>query len=457
MYDSIDDFDFGHEWDHAEQLAVEAYELYEKGRMEEAVEKLDNAIQVGPEHAEWYFNMALALDGAEQYERAVEYYQRALECSRDDVEILNCLGVDYTRTARYDLALSMFEKAETIDPSFEAIYCNRIITYTEMEKHDKAEQMFYIAQQINPDCPLCFYNIGNSLFTQGCYERALWCWEKCAELEPTHPQIYYRMAQVNWILGYAERATKEFLTEIRRAPGDLEVLMDFGLFLLESGDLEGAREKFNRILEYAPNHAAAYFYRGESLRIQGLIKPAVKSYYQAIEHDSHLVGPRFRIAEILMSGNQIKKAVELLRAECQLNVEDNDVLLAIGWMFLRAEQLTEAGNCFMQIFNDGNVDFRAFQGLAMSLILHGDYESALHCIDQALKIEPVRPELLLAAGWLCLKLDDLENAAVFTDKCNSAHRSQQPFRSRTNQLKRAIWLKKTRRTIQTRIRTLLGR
>lgn len=448
MFDSVDDFDFGHEWDQAEQMATEAHELYEKGRMKEAAEKLNEAIQSGPEHAEWYFNMALALDGLEQYEHAIEYYQRALEYTPKDAEILNCLGVDYTRTARYDQALSMFEQAEAMDSAFEPVYCNRIITYTEMEKYDKAEQMFYMAQQINPDCPLCFYNIGNSLFTQGNYERALWCWEKCAELEPTHPQIHFRLAQANWILGYAEKATEHFLTELRRTPNDVEILLDYGLFLLESGDLEAAREKFNRILEFAPDHAAALFYRGESFRMQGILKPALKSYAKAIEHDPNLIGPRFRMAEIALKQHQSRKCVELLRAEFALKLEDNDVLLAMGWMFLGTGELTDASNCFMQVFNEGCVDYRAFWGLGMSLAIHGDYESALQCIQQALALEPNRPELLLAAGWLSFKLGDLESAAEFACWCTRHHCNRQPMKGRTDRLNRAIrfqtWFQKMR-------------
>lgn len=447
MFDSIDDFDFPHEWDQAEQMAVEACELYEKGRMKEAAEKLSNAIQASPEHAEWYFNMALALDGLEQYEHAIEYYQKALEYTPEDPEILNCLGVDYTRTARYDLALSMFEKAEAIDPYFEPVYCNRIITFTEMEKFDKAEQMFYLAQQINPDCPICFYNIGNSLFTQGKYDRALWCWEKCAELESTHPQIHFRLAQANWILGRAQKATTHFLNELRAAPDNTEVLLDFGLFLLESGDLEGARGKFNRILEFTPEHAQALFYRGESFRMQGTLKPAVKSYNKAIEHDPDLIGPRFRMAEIALKQHQKLRCTELLRAEFALHLEDIDVLLAMGWMFLRTGELTDASNCFMQIFNDGQVDFRAFWGLGMSLSINGDYESALHCIQQAIALKPTCCQLLLAAGWLCFKLDHLDKAQTYVDQCAQYHRNQQPLKAHVDKLKRAIRLKHFCKTI----------
>ena len=442
MLDSQDDFEFTHEWDQAEQMVIEAFELYENGQMTEALEKLDSAIQQGTEHGEWYFNTGLTLDSLEQYEKAIEFYEKALECMPDDIEVINCLGVNYTRTAQYDLALATFERVERLDPAFEPCYCNRIITYTEMEQYDKAEQMFYMAQQINPDCPLCYYNIGNSLFTQSEYDRAIWCWEKCAELEPNHPQIHYRLAQACWISGQGKRAREEFLLELRKNPMNLEILLDFGLFLLESGDLESAREKFNRILEFDETFAPAHFYLGEVFRLQQDFNRASRCYANAIKCDEKLVGPRFRLAEIEFSEGNTIDVIQLLHKEFQLGVGDIDVLLAMGWMFLHAGRLTDASNCFMQALNEAEVSYEAFFGLGMSLAVHEDHEGALECIEQAIALAPNRPELRLCAGWLNYKLQRWNEVEENIGKCRQIHPTQEPYRSRCRQLLRAMRCKK---------------
>ncbi|MFZ9010884.1 MAG: tetratricopeptide repeat protein [Anaerohalosphaeraceae bacterium] len=437
MLDSGNDFDYGSEWDQAEQMATEAYELYEEGQMQRAMEKLNEAIELGPEHAEWYFNMALTLDGLEQYDKAIEYYQRALECTPGDVEILNCMGVNYTRTAQYDLALTVFEQIEKIDPMFEPAYCNRIITYTEMEQHNRAEQMFYMAQQIKPDCPLCYYNIGNSLFTQAEYERALWCWDKCAELAPDHPQIHYRLAQASWVSGKGSRAQKEFLIELRVNPMEMDVLLDFGLFLLESGEMDSAREKFTRALEYDPECAQAHFYLGEVYRTQQIVTKAVRCYLSAMKYDETLIGPRFRLAEVAFTDGNKHQARQMLREEFQLGLEDADVLTVMGWMFLKIGELTDASNCFMQSLNEADVNAEPFFGLGMSLAVHGDYEGAIECMEQAICLEQTRPELRLCAGWIYYKLEKWDQVTECLDKCREICPRQEPYRSRCRQLRRA--------------------
>lgn len=438
MLDSDSDFDYGNEWDQAEQMATEAFELYEDGQMHEAMERLDAAIELGPEHEEWYFNMALTLDGLAEYDRAIEYYQRAHACTPEDIETINCLGVDYTRTAQYDLALSMFEEVGRIDSMFEPAYCNRIITYTEMEQYAKAEQMFYMAQQINPDCPLCYYNIGNSLFTQAEYERALWCWDKCAELAPDHPQIHYRLAQACWVSGKGDRAREEFLIELRENPLEMDVLLDFGLFLLESGELDSAREKFSRALEYDPACAQAHFYLGEIHRTQQIVTKAVRCYLDAMKFDETLIGPRFRLAEIEFAAGNEHETRQMLRDEFQLGLEDADVLVAMGWMFLKIGDLTDASNCFMQALNEADANGESFFGLGMSLAIHGDYEGAVECIEQAICLEPSRPELRLCAAWICYKLEKWDQVSEYLGECPK----QEPYCGRWRGIKRAIRYKK---------------
>jgi tetratricopeptide (TPR) repeat protein len=401
--------------------------------------------------------MALTLDGLAQYDKAIQFYQKALEYNPDDIEIINCLGVDYTRTAQYDLALSMFEQIETLDPGFEPSYCNRIITYTELEQYDRAESMFYMAQQIAPDCPLCYYNIGNSLFTQGEYERALWCWDKCEELEPNHPQIHYRLAQACWVSGKGERAREEFLIELRKDPLQMDVLLDFGLFLLECGDMDSAREKFSRALEYDPKCAAAHFYLGEIYRTQQIITRAVRCYLNAIRFDEELTGPRFRLAEIAFADGDSYETKKLLKEEYQLGLKDADVLVAMGWMFLKTGELTDASNCFMQSLNEGNNNQDCFFGLGMTLALHGDYAGAVECLDQAICLEPQSPKLLLCAGWLHYQQANWDLADQCVQKCQTIYPNQQPYRSRCRQLRRAIIVKKTAEKIQSRLLSLFGK
>ena len=148
-----------------------------------------------------------------------------------------------------------------MDPNYEGSYCNRIITYTEMGQHEQAELMFYLARQVKEQCPACCYNIGNSFFARGLYEKAIGCWRQARALRrstrtptPASPSALRQ--------GRMELARTHYLAELRIDPGNIETLLDLGELLTEMDQFQEAGEKFRRVLEQSPEHAGPHFCLG---------------------------------------------------------------------------------------------------------------------------------------------------------------------------------------------------
>ena len=362
-------------WDDAERLATEAHQLYEDGDLTQAHKQLRKAININPCNAAWLFNTGLTLDALERHEEALECFQNAVALAGDDPEILNCIAVDYTRMGQYDRSIEIFESIQQIDPEFEPSYCNRIITYTEMDEHDKAEQMFYLAQQIKEDCPICFYNIGNSLFVRGCYDRAAWCWQQTAKIDSEHPQINHRIAQAHWANGNTKLARAHFIEEIRQNPGDMDVVMDFGNFLLAVGDINNAKEKFSRVLEMESDNASAMLYLGDIELNKGDNDEAENWYEQAREVDPNLKGPTYRLGQIAMRRSNHKAAIRLFRNELSLGYSDSGVLMSIGKMLLALGEVDDATDCFLAIVDNDPDNGKAFSMIARTLLLRDEPES----------------------------------------------------------------------------------
>ena len=375
-------------WSTAEGKVIKAGQLYENGQMEQALGQLNEAITINPSNYTWHFNKALTLDALGRFDEAIEEYELALESSDNDVEILNCMAINYTRSCQYDLAISTFENIQQIDPSFEPCYCYRIITYTEMGKHDCAEEMFYLVQQIKQDCPMCYYNIGNSFFVRADYKRAIWCWEKTASLEPDHPQINYRIAQGHWADGQMEKARIHFLAELKQNPGDLDAVFDFGIFLLHLNQLDSASEKFNRILEIDENFAPAIHYLGEISLSRGEIAKAEKLFEKALIRDDQITGPRYRLGQLFLERQKADKAFDFLLGELELGFSDTEVLLSIGTMMAEMGRLDYAVHCFLRVADLDSANAVNYLNLGIVLAQRGDYNDALQFLLHSLDLEP---------------------------------------------------------------------
>ena len=93
----FDEMGFG-SYDKAERKARKAFELYEDGKMSQALDELETALEINPANSSWHFDKALTLDAISRFDDAISEFEAALELSPDDLEILNSLAVDYTRT-----------------------------------------------------------------------------------------------------------------------------------------------------------------------------------------------------------------------------------------------------------------------------------------------------------------------------------------------------------------------
>lgn len=359
-------------------------------------------LQINPTNSCWHFDKALALDSINRFDDAIAEYETALQLSPGDVEILNALAIDYTRVGLYDLAIQTFEQIEQLDSFFEPSYCNRIITYTETGRHELAEQMFYMAQQINPNCPLCYYNIGNSLFIRRLYKKALLCWQKTAKIDPNHPQINYRIAQAYLAQGDLENARNSFLDELRKNPADIDVIGDFGLLLLQAGDIDSAREKFNRILEIYPDSAPAILYLAEIAYNSKDYKKAVHLYKQAIEKDGSLLGPRYRLALCNLSDGQNAKAKAYLASELQLSPDNPDILLSMATIFLKLDDPDCASNCLLKAIDLDPSNADAYYYLGCINILKARPQNAAELLQKAIQLNPKHTSALKELAHLFL-------------------------------------------------------
>ena len=434
----------------AERKVRRAFRLYEDGRMLQALDALEKALDINPSNDSWHFNKALTLDAVNRFDDAINEYEIALQLSPGDLEILNSLAVDYTRTGQYDRAIDTFEQIQQLDSDFEPCYCNRIITYTEMGQHELAEQMFYLAQQIKPNCALCYYNIGNSLFARGQYKRAVRCWLKTAELEPTHPEINHRIAQAYWSDGDSERAHEYFLTELRNNPGDVDIILDFGLFLLEAGDIESAKEKFNRILELKPDSGAALFYLGEIAFDNADYPQAVKLFNQSLQEDNTLPGPRYRLAQYALTQGQKQEARNYLLTELTMDPEDSDILVSMGSMFLAISEPDYATHCLLRAVDMDYASADGYYYLGLARATKGCLDDAAEFFEHALDIRPKDVRILRDSAVVYLAMGRLVDARERIEKARSLAGDDRQLRT----LENGIRLAKIRERIVDSIRQL---
>ncbi len=377
------------DWDDAERRVERAHELFDRGQWEAALHELRAAIAINPYNGSWHFNLGLTYDAMDRYHEAMVAYRQALEIDPEDVEVLCALGHDCNRAANFDEAISLFERIERIDASFEPCYCNRIVSFSEKGDHEKAEEMFFLARQYREKCPICFYNMGISLFARGLPDRALWCWQQVLAAEGHYPNIHARIADAHWAKGQLPEARTHLIEELRANPGDLNVLLDLGELLMEIGDLAAAAEKFRQVLELSPADPTAVYHLGQLALREGKAAEAAGVFPAgACAHERTFSGAHLRMAQIYLMQNQ--RAEAAFHANCELSQQhgDEQTLLDLGNLFMDLEQLGMAENTFQRVLAGNPESAAARHNLAVTLLKARRVDEGIEQERRALRIQP---------------------------------------------------------------------
>lgn len=92
--------------------------FFAKNFFYEAIESLQNAINLKPDFIRAYKILGLCYMKIREYENAATILDKALQIKPEFPDILDCQGVVYTHLARYELARHCLQKAIKIKPSF---------------------------------------------------------------------------------------------------------------------------------------------------------------------------------------------------------------------------------------------------------------------------------------------------------------------------------------------------
>jgi len=196
------------------------------------------------------------------------------------------------------------------------------------------------------------------------------------------------------------------------------VLIDFGLFLLQNGEIYSAGEKFHRIMELDPNNANALFYSAEIAFERGNIDAAVELYKQAGQKESSMLGPRFRLAQCAMQCEDEESAKSFLIQEFDLAPEDASVLLAMGEMFTEIGELEYARWCFLRIIENDSANSEAYHSLGVLSAMQNDMSEALGYFAHALDIDGDDIDSLRDSAKIYLLTDKFDQAlARIEDAC----------------------------------------
>lgn len=125
--------------------------LQGQGRLQEAVESYEKAIEFKPDFAEAYSNRGNALRGLGQLNEAVESYEKAIEIKPDFAEAYGNRGNALRDLGQLKEAVDSYERAIGFRPDYAEAYNNRGSALRDLGMPKEAVESYEKAIEIKPD------------------------------------------------------------------------------------------------------------------------------------------------------------------------------------------------------------------------------------------------------------------------------------------------------------------
>ena len=148
-------------------------------------------IKKNPKDSNLYYNLGIVKYDQGQYDRSIECFKSACEINPNFYFSYHHLAQSYEAAQNYDLAISYYEKANTLNSEGLAMSCNNLGNiYLTKKDYIKSESYFKKALELAGDKSITFNNLGTLYFEVGELDSSFECFEKAISIDKYNTRFY---------------------------------------------------------------------------------------------------------------------------------------------------------------------------------------------------------------------------------------------------------------------------
>ncbi|MCU1227261.1 MAG: hypothetical protein JWO97_145 [Acidobacteria bacterium] len=373
----------------ARSLLEEAQAAQSAGRLDEAVEKYNDAIARVPSVISAYISL-----GAIHYQRgelakAFDVFTKGLAKAPDNKTLLSNAAAVALQQGQPKDALGYVERALQRDPRDADLHALRASILRALNRPKDALTEMQLAVKAAPDEPKHYFNLGNALYALGMKEDAIVAYRDAIRRDKNYLRAWFNLGAVLYetqkydearnayiialqpiekafaagqpvetvnaraylnlgAIYFKQQQWPEALDAYRKAmqldPTEVASFYNIGFIYFTTGDLAKAEEAYNRALKLNAELPLAYLHLGLINYKRGAYDAAIKSLEQGLtrfDADGRREALRALGASYLHLGNA-KAAEDAYKRAVSENANDVESLVALSRLARKSERIAEA-------------------------------------------------------------------------------------------------------------------
>jgi len=259
--------------------------LLSLGQTDAAIEHLTTALTMAPESrnsATIRNNLALALTIRGRDDEAIAQLTEAVRHRSDSPRAHYNLGEALAKKRRYADAAKQFEEAVRLRPDDADAHFRLADALAESGEGTRAVEHYRAALRLRPAYAEAHCNLAAELLAQGKPEEAAFHAREAVRLRPSSARAHYNLAVAAAKQDRIPEAIAELREAIRLAPDLAEAHNNLGALLQGQGRTDEAITEFSEALRLKPDYFDAHYNLGWSLESQGRLDDAINEYHKAL-------------------------------------------------------------------------------------------------------------------------------------------------------------------------------
>jgi len=265
-----------------------------------------------------------------QNAQAVEKLNEAVELDRDFSLAYSLLGRIYRQLADYEKSADSFEKAAVLNPWSFSDFFNLGKVYQLMEKFRQAAAAYSRACQLRADHLEAHFNAANCYYRIEDFNSAVVYAKQAEQIAPEMIEIQRLLADVHQSRNDYEQAIAYYKRALEIDSNDTEVMVALAVSYLKTARNEPARELLSSVVQLDPENNDAYQYLGYCF-LQ-LNARAMELYKQKKQPDSDDAGPAASLKAD--AEKAIAQAVESYNKAIEINEKDWQAYRGLGVAYM---------------------------------------------------------------------------------------------------------------------------
>ncbi|KAJ7549349.1 hypothetical protein O6H91_07G049600 [Diphasiastrum complanatum] len=327
------------------------------------IAKNEEAIQIDPQFAESYGNMANAFKKG-NIDLAIHYYLVAIELRPGFCDAWSNLASAYMRKGRLQEAAECCRHALTLNPRL-------------VDAHS---------------------NLGNLYKAQGMTQHACYCYAEAIRIQPTFAIAWSNLAGLLLEAGDYDRALLYYQEAIRLKPNFADAHLNMGNALKAVGKPQDSILCYQRAIQLRPDYAITYGNLASVYYEQGQLDLAIMYYHKAILLDSSFIEAYNNLGNALKDAGRVDEAISCYRTCLALQANHPQALTNLGNIYMEWNMVSVAANFYKATLSVTSGLSAPYSNLATIYKQQGHYAEAIACYNEVLRIDPTAADGLVNRG-----------------------------------------------------------